>query len=108
MHRGWNQLQSHDKAVCCLRRFVLARSRSRLHCPAAGLDTATRGPVTPAAGEAAVVSAVRGLPRRQREALVLRHYLSLPDGQIAAVMGISRGAVRVHSARGMAALRRVL
>ncbi|MGO8727227.1 MAG: sigma factor-like helix-turn-helix DNA-binding protein [Streptosporangiaceae bacterium] len=63
---------------------------------------------SPAAGEAAVVSAVRGLPRRQREALVLRHYLSLPDGQIAAVMGISRSAVRVHSARGLAALRRVL
>ncbi|MGO8982820.1 MAG: sigma factor-like helix-turn-helix DNA-binding protein [Streptosporangiaceae bacterium] len=55
-----------------------------------------------------MVSAVRGLPRRQREALVLRHYLSLPDGQIAAVMGISRSAVRVHSARGLAALRRVL
>jgi DNA-directed RNA polymerase specialized sigma24 family protein len=55
-----------------------------------------------------VGSAIRALPQRQREALVLGFYLDLPEGQIAAAMKISRGAVKVHTARGMAALRGIL
>ena len=45
---------------------------------------------------------------RQREALVLRYYGDLSEAEIAAVMGISRGAVKSHTARAMAALRAVL
>jgi len=41
----------------------------------------------------AVVSALRTLPPRQREALVLRYYCDLSEAQIASTMGISRGAV---------------
>ena len=36
---------------------------------------------------------------------MLRYYAGLPEGEIAAAMGISRGAVKSHTARGMAALR---
>jgi RNA polymerase sigma factor (sigma-70 family) len=55
-----------------------------------------------------VVSALRRLPLRQREALVLRYYLDLSEAQIASAMGISRGAVKSHTARGMSSLRIVL
>ena len=55
-----------------------------------------------------MVSALRALPERQREALVLRYYGDLSEAQIASVMGISRGAVKSHTARAMAALRVVL
>ena len=52
-----------------------------------------------------VVAALRKLPDRQREAIVLRYYADLSQAEIAAAMGISRGAVKAHTARGMAALR---
>jgi RNA polymerase sigma factor (sigma-70 family) len=55
-----------------------------------------------------VVTALRTLPARQREALVLRYYGDLSEAQIASTMGISRGAVKSHAARGMSSLRMVL
>ena len=51
-----------------------------------------------------VVKALSALPTRQREALVLRYYGDLSEAEIANAMGISRGAVKSHTARGMAAL----
>ena len=56
----------------------------------------------------AVVAALRNLPDRQREAIVLRYYADLSEAEIASAMGISRGAVKSHTARGMAALRAAL
>ena len=57
------------------------------------------------AERSAVLAALRTLPGRQREAIVLRYYADLSEAEIAAAMGISRGAVKSHTARGMAALR---
>jgi len=51
------------------------------------------------------MAALRGLPARQREALVLRYYADWPDPQIAAAMGISRPVLTDCIRRGMAALR---
>ncbi|MGH3224366.1 MAG: sigma factor-like helix-turn-helix DNA-binding protein, partial [Streptosporangiaceae bacterium] len=48
------------------------------------------------------------LPGRQREAIVLRYYADLSEAEIADTMGISRGAVKSHTARGMASLRSAL
>jgi RNA polymerase sigma factor (sigma-70 family) len=45
------------------------------------------------------------LPARQREALVLRYYADLSEAEIAEAMKISRGAVKSHASRGIAALR---
>jgi RNA polymerase sigma factor (sigma-70 family) len=56
----------------------------------------------------AVLALLRTLPTRQREALVLRYYADLSEAEIADVMGISRGAVKSHAARGLAALRQQL
>lgn len=51
-----------------------------------------------------VVDALRSLPHRQRDALVLRYYDELGIDEIAAVMGISRNSVKTHLQRGLAAL----
>ncbi len=56
----------------------------------------------------AVVAALQRLTARQREAIVLRYYADLSEAEIADAMGISRGAVKSHTARGMAALRTAL
>src|SRR5262249_49313353 len=46
----------------------------------------------------AVRAALRALPARQREVLVLRYYAGLTETQIAAALGISRGSVKSHAA----------
>lgn len=55
-----------------------------------------------------VLTALDGLPARQREALVLRYWAALDDAAIAAAMGVSAGTVRAHVSKGLAALRNVL
>jgi RNA polymerase sigma-70 factor (sigma-E family) len=55
-----------------------------------------------------VLAALRTLPRRQRECLVLRYYLDLSEDEIARTLRISPGSVKTHSARGRSTLARLL
>lgn len=64
-------------------------------------------------GDAAVlrltlVAALAALPRRQREAIVLRHLVGLPEAEVAAAMGVSANSVKKHLQRGLAKLRRTV
>ena len=52
----------------------------------------------------AVVIALRGLPRRQREVLVLRYYEEATEAEIAETLGISTGSVKTHASRGLHAV----
>jgi RNA polymerase sigma-70 factor (sigma-E family) len=117
MHGGWARLRDTDKALAYLRQAVVNRSRSvlrRRSITAANPQGAP--PDTPSAehraldllDQPAAVAALRDLPERQREAILLRFYENLTEDQIAAAMGISRGAVKSHMARGLAALRAAL
>jgi RNA polymerase sigma-70 factor (sigma-E family) len=49
--------------------------------------------------------ALAALPRRQRAAVVLRHYLDLDEAATAAALGCSIGTVKSQTARGLARLR---
>jgi RNA polymerase sigma-70 factor (sigma-E family) len=53
---------------------------------------------------AAVVAAIRTLPDRQRDCIVLRFYEDLSDAEIADALGISPGSVKTHLHRAKAAL----
>jgi len=117
MHSAWRRLRDPGKALSYLRQSVVNRSRSVLRRRAVAEKYAPKGlPDAPSAEHgamgllerAAVIDALRELPNRQREALVLRYYGDFSEAQIADAMGISRGAVKSHTARGMAALRSVL
>src|ERR1700722_8604979 len=55
-----------------------------------------------------VLAAIRALPDRRREALVLRFYLDLSEEETARAMGVSRGAVKSATSRAVAALGRKL
>jgi RNA polymerase sigma factor (sigma-70 family) len=52
-----------------------------------------------------VVQALRALPRRQREVVILRFVADLSEQQVADRLGCSVGAVKQHTHRAMAALR---
>jgi RNA polymerase sigma factor (sigma-70 family) len=56
----------------------------------------------------AVAAALRKLPRRQREAVVLRYYLDLSEAETAQAMQVSRGTVKSATHRGLAAVGRTL
>jgi RNA polymerase sigma factor (sigma-70 family) len=55
-----------------------------------------------------VIEALRGLPRRQRDCLVLRYYLEEGIPDIATTLGLSVNSVKTHLQRGLGALERKL
>lgn len=82
------------------------RQRFRSEIPAGEL------PDVPAADEyaaadrrQAVMAALASLPPRQRQILVLRYHQDLTEPAVAELLGISVGAVKSQSARGIAKLR---
>ncbi|MGI8559664.1 MAG: sigma-70 family RNA polymerase sigma factor [Solirubrobacteraceae bacterium] len=55
-----------------------------------------------------IIDAVRGLPLRQREVVVLRFFAELSVSETAAAIGSSEGTVKTHTSRALLALRRAL
>lgn len=119
LHGRWHRLRDSYQALAYLRATVVNRARSALrHRGVVGrhLASAVPPPDAPSAEAGAlgalqhdaVVAALRALPARQREAIVLRYYVDLSEADIAEAMGCSRGAVKSHTSRGMAALRTTL
>src|SRR5215467_4676766 len=95
MHEAWHRLRDTEKALSYLRQSVVNRSRSVLrHRVVADRDAPKPAPDMPSAEEgaisalerSAVISALRALPPRQREVVVLRYYADLSDVQIAATL----------------------
>jgi len=117
MHLAWRRLRDTEKALSYLRQAIVNRARSvlrhrkvvEMHAPKPAPDeqSAEHAALT-LIERSAVASALRTLPGRQREAVVLRYYGDFSEADIATAMGISRGAVKSHTARAMAALKTIL
>ncbi len=56
----------------------------------------------------AIIAAVRGLPPRQREVVVLRFFADLSVSETAAAIGSSEGTIKTHTSRALLALRGAL
>lgn len=117
LFRHWYRLRDPAKAVPYLRssvlngcRSALRRRRRKLDSVGAAEQTAESAEYLALLGEEhrQVLAALRQLPARQREALVLRFYGELGELEIAAVMGISQGTVKSTTSRGLAALGRLV
>jgi RNA polymerase sigma-70 factor (sigma-E family) len=118
LHRHWRQLRDANAAVAYLNRTVVNSSRDVLR-RGRRADRATRRlvPRSEELGSAEqdaerrndadrLWRAITALPTRQREVLVLRYYLEQNESEIAETLGISRGSVKQHASRGLAALAR--
>ena len=119
LYRRWGQLDDPGNAQRYVRSAVLNGCRSalrRLHResrsarPDEWLETSESAEALALvnAEHRAVLSALRRLPARQREALVLRFYLDLPEPEIARSMGVSPGTVKSTTSRALAALGRLV
>ncbi len=118
----WETLRDPSKALPYVRSAVLnscrsALRRSRLGTTVvlgaeladAGLVLASAEAVTLSAEQRrAVMTAIRKLPGRQREVLVLRFYADLSETEIAQQMGIGKSSVRSAQHRALVALGRML
>jgi DNA-directed RNA polymerase specialized sigma24 family protein len=91
LHGTWRTLPGPDAGLRYLRRSLIRRSRA-----------VTSQQADPGAG---LLLALRALPARQREVLVLRYFADLPEAEIAAVTGTRIAVVRTYAARGMSSLR---
>jgi RNA polymerase sigma-70 factor (sigma-E family) len=114
MHRAWWRLRDTSRALPYLRHAVINKSRSVLrHRAVADRHLPAPAPELPSAEESAlagvqrssVLEALSALPCRQREVVILRYYSDLSEAEIAAALGISRGAVKSHAARAKGSLR---
>jgi RNA polymerase sigma-70 factor (sigma-E family) len=119
LYRRWAHLADTAKALSYVRSSILNGCRSELRHRIRNERRAAQPPSAAGAASAEyaalvgeehhqVLAALRRLPRRQREALVLRFYLDLREPEIAAWMAVSHGTVKSTTSRALAALGRLL
>ncbi|WP_247746616.1 SigE family RNA polymerase sigma factor [Streptomyces oryzae] len=103
-----------EKPLAYLRQTVVNLSRSTLRRRILGLRLRPKPmPDMASAEEYAheqlerdqLIEAMRGLPRRQREVLVLRYFADMTEVETAEALGISRGSAKAYASRGIASLR---
>ncbi len=115
LYRSWGRLRDPQAAVAYLNRSVVNGSRSRLRkrmteraydIPDAGTAPSAESLGLDRNERDELVEALRALPRRQREVMVLRYYLDLSEDQIAEWLGISNGSVKRHAFRATETLQK--
>lgn len=112
--RSLHRIEQPDRAAAYLRSIVLNLARDhnrrglvslRHRLPA---DRDRWAPVEDdllvREDQRAVLVALRALPRRQRDCVVLRYYLELTVPAVAQTLGLSVNSVKTHLKRGMATL----
>ena len=113
LYRRWPWIRDHSAALSYLQASVANGARSSLRRRRTVRSTVLEEPADmPSAESTAVdhddhrrlVHALAQLPVRQRQVLVLRYYLDQSEAEIATTLSISRGSVKQHASRGLAAL----
>jgi RNA polymerase sigma-70 factor, ECF subfamily len=105
----WAWLRDYDVPEAWVRRVALnlaAERARRLRRQARALLRLGPPPQVPAASAEALalLEALRTLPMRQRQAIVLYHLVDLPVGEVARLIGVRSGTVKSLLARGRRAL----
>ncbi len=117
LSRSLHRIEDPTKAVAYLRSIVLNLARDhnrrgllslkhaspRVDLDPVGVDETTSS----REDHRRVVTALRGLPRRQRDCLALHYLLELSVADIAETLDLSPNSVKTHLKRGLASLRQV-
>jgi RNA polymerase sigma-70 factor (sigma-E family) len=114
VHSARSRVRDPEKTLAYLRQTVVNLSRSTLRRRLIGLRLAPKPMPDMASAEEgaydllekdALIQALKGIQRRQREVLVLRYFSDLTEPQVANLLGISVGSVKAYGSRGIEALR---
>lgn len=117
LSRSAHRIEDPDRAAAYLRSIVLNLARDhnrrglvslRHHLPFDDDEASLEDEVVLREDQQRVIEALRTLPHRQRDCVVLRYYFDLGIADIAATIGVSPNSVKTHLRRGMAALERRL
>jgi RNA polymerase sigma factor (sigma-70 family) len=115
--RSATRIHDERKAAAYLRSIVLNLVRDqnrrglvslRHHLPFDDLRASTEDEIVLRDDQREVIAALRELPHRQRDCVVLRYYEEQGIDEIAETLGISRNSVKTHLQRGLAAMERNL
>ncbi|MFP5375622.1 MAG: RNA polymerase sigma factor [Acidimicrobiia bacterium] len=115
--RSAREIRDVTRAAAYLRSIVLNLARDhnrrglvslRHHLPFDDRRASVEDEIAVRDDQRMVLEALRDLPYRQRDCLVLRYYHELGVDDIAETLGVSRNSVKTHLQRGLAALERRL
>ena len=115
--RSAHRIEDERKAAAYLRSIVLNLARDhnrrglvslRHRLPLDDREASVEDEIVLSEEHKQVVDALRTLPRRQRDCLILRYYDELAIDDIAGTLGISRNSVKTHLTRAMRSLEREL
>jgi RNA polymerase sigma-70 factor (sigma-E family) len=107
---AWSSIAADEARSAYVRRTVINLSRSRIRrlmtarkhrSGAVSYVVSAEDQALRQSDWSPVVAAVRDLPRRQRECLSLRYVFDLSEAEIADALGISPGAVKGYTHRGL-------
>jgi RNA polymerase sigma factor (sigma-70 family) len=113
LQRAWPSMRDRSRGLGYLRATSLNLVRSRLRHRLVVLRQPPAHPIAVESAEDAVilsedrrevVAALRDLPVRQRECVVLRYYAEMTEQEISRTLRVSASSVKTHLRRGMAAL----
>lgn len=113
---AWHRLEDPDRAVAFLRSAVLNGARSRIRRARVAARLRLRAEASPSAEQGALTHVQRAelaallqrLPVRQRECVILRHYVGLSEKETAEIVGVQVGSVKTHCHRGLARLAKMM
>jgi RNA polymerase sigma factor (sigma-70 family) len=117
LSRSLHRIDDPSKAAAYLRSIVLNLARDHNRRGLLSLKHATRHvdldpvgvdeTITNRDDHLRVLTALRTLPRRQRDCLALHYLIELPVADIADTLDLSPNSVKTHLKRGLASLRRL-
>jgi RNA polymerase sigma-70 factor (ECF subfamily) len=104
----WGQIRGEDHAGGYVFKTAMrlsSKRRRRARLEVVGVVPERAAPSAGPDDRAAVMAALAELPLRQRQSLVLRDWAGFETTEVARLLGTRESTVRVHLARGRAALR---
>jgi RNA polymerase sigma-70 factor (ECF subfamily) len=106
----WGQIHGEDHAGGYVFKSAMRLCSKRRRRAARELvgTVPERSSATDLVTRVSVTDALRVLPLRQRQSVVLRDWAGFGTSEVARILGTKESTVRVHLARGRAALRDVL
>lgn len=103
----WGRLQGNEWITGWLVTTALNLTKRRRHTSRGGLPiSSARDDMSSADERLDARRAVRSLPARQQEAVVLHYLIDLPVSEVARIMGCAEGTVKAHLAKAREAMAR--